>query len=64
MYKGYTFNPITKKHWYCSRRSRNKCQARVHIDDTETVLTFSNDEHNHSKPMYHITSDGYYFKIK
>lgn len=67
LYNNYTFSyqgpKDIKRYLYCSKRSKNKCKARINLDrDGNIRYTFT--EHNHPPPILKKFSDGRYYKVE
>ncbi|CAB3235379.1 unnamed protein product [Arctia plantaginis] len=52
----------TDRRWYCSKRLCG-CKAKVFLD-TDGKIEFSDTDHNHTPPLYHVTSTGNYIPLK
>lgn len=63
LYKSYTFSfngpKRSKRYLFCSRKKRNECKARLHIDEKGKIC-FEYTEHNHPPPVLKKRLDGTY----
>lgn len=59
----YTFGKYAYRRYCCSKKVKG-CKARILLNDDETVVLQHSREHNHEPPVYQVTSDGFYIKIK
>lgn len=64
VYGGHTFSKGGKRIWYCSRRFRGKCKAKLRIEnDNDIDYQFSVFDHNHEPPSLYRTPDGSYIRL-
>lgn len=65
MYNEYTFSYSGRSRnvLRCSRYVRGKCEALLRLDVSGRVMV-SRENHNHEPPVFHVTRDGYYHRIK
>lgn len=70
MYNKYTYSSTParsggKVNWRCSRGTKIGCKAmiRANSEKIKDGVVNINDEHNHSPPNYHQTSNGTWVKL-
>ncbi|KAI5646678.1 FLYWCH zinc finger domain-containing protein [Phthorimaea operculella] len=55
---GFTYTKIRASGWYCSKRLRGGCKARVRLSKDGAYIIHVFSEHNHEKDSFVVTADG------
>lgn len=64
MLDGYTFSKMTSSYiYYCSKKEKG-CKAKVKLDKEMKVSNYKEIHHQHPPPLYKVTKDGRYIKIR
>ncbi|GBP52264.1 hypothetical protein EVAR_9175_1 [Eumeta japonica] len=67
MVNGYTFSFSNRlrngERWLCSSKRTKLCRVSINFDNDGRLLKMSSYPHNHGRPTYVKTSQGFYVKI-
>lgn len=63
MANGYTYSKSDKLNWYCSKRTRFGCKAKVRLSNNCKYIDKFVNYHDHEPPKYVVTSEGRYIKL-